>query len=208
MKKYFIAFTVSVSVFIASSAFAITIDFRDNVWEGAEGLGSFTYGDVTLSANPQDAVLWQDGIDGIGIINGYENDEIEGSEVLQVSFASEVILEAIYLADFFYECRWWSGCYSEIGYYSLNGADWTQVTALNPSNSNGEMSIVVGEIVSSLWLRAPGRIGGKDHEFALQRLDITPVPEPATLMLMGIGLAGLAGGAARRKWKKKALDKG
>jgi len=199
MKKYFIAFTVSVSVFLASSAFAITIDFRDNVWEGAGGLGSFTYGDVTLSANPQDAVLWQDGIDGIGIINGYENDEIEGSEVLQVSFASEVYLEAIYLADFFYECRWWGGCYSEIGYYSLNGADWTQMTALNPSNSNGEASFVVGEIASSLWLRAPGRIGGEDHEFALQMLDITPVPEPATLLLLGAGMLGLLAFRRQRK---------
>jgi hypothetical protein len=36
---------------------------------------------------------------------------------------------------------------------------------------------------------------------------IEPIPEPTTILLMGIGLVGLVGGAARRKFKKKELVK-
>ncbi len=52
-----------------------------------------------------------------------------------------------------------------------------------------------------------------DESFGIDNLVITdnstpnPVPEPATVALLGIGLAGMTGAGARRRWKKRAVDK-
>ena len=183
----------------AAQSQALTIDFRDNAWEASEGFQDFTLGDVTLRAHPAQATLWHDSIDGIGIIFDYENDEIEEDEILEVSFASLIQLDSIGIADFFYECRW-GGCYSETGYYSLDGTTWNLFTAPNPSNSNGEMSIAVGQVVSSVWFMAPGNIGTQDHEFALQNLVVTQlVPEPGTLILLASGIVLIVPWLRRRK---------
>ena len=209
LTEFFIAMLAIYLSLSVTAADAITIDFRDDAWDSANWQASYTIGypiigDITVKATPDTATLWHDDVDGMGIRYSYEDDEIEKWEVLYVSFASNINLDTIRVSDLFYESRsgYW---YNEIGYYSLNnGTSWTPFTAPNtnlPSTStngeNGEFDIAVGGIeTNSLRLKARGYVYDngyrQDHEFSLQSLEISQVPEPSTLLLLGSALIGVA----------------
>lgn len=184
---------------------AALIDFRvDDPWQGANGLASFDYMGITLSASPGGSLLWQDSEDGLGIQNaprvdipaGYENDEIEGSELLEISFVQSTLLNAIYLADLFIE-QGSNGPYFEMGQYSINGGAWVDFSADDATynwrgNDNGEIFLVLNiPDVNSIRFRAPGVILDQNHEFAVQGVDVgAPMPEPATILLLASGAGG------------------
>jgi hypothetical protein len=214
MKKIlFIALGI---LFLSAAAQAAEINFTDEGppsdldFSSALGLPSFSIDigsvEFTFTPGPPDAVnppsLWWDNIDGFGVQYSYEQDEIEGSEYLLLSFSKPFVLDTIYVADLFNE----SG-YTEYGWYQLDGGSRQTFFAepdqvLGAPGDNGETMLNIGGItVESILFTAPGLItvagNLQNHEYAVQGIAGSPVPVPPALLLLGSGVMGLI--AVRRR---------
>ena len=85
------------------------IDFRADAFQGCMDKQSCTVGDITASAYRRTAEdadwvvarLYWDAVDGLGVLDGGQNDEIDFDEKIVVSFASPKTVKTIWLSDLF-----------------------------------------------------------------------------------------------------------
>jgi hypothetical protein len=214
-KKINLLFLILLAVGFAANVDAMIIDFRLPAFQSADGQPSKYFGSygLTVQAAPTGSELYHDTTDGFGVRYFYENDEIEGpDERLHLSFDSSVRLRAFLITDLFYEpFNWGGGNFSERGFYSFDNATWTEfvaATSQTPSPaSNGELDILFASqpTITDIWFKSLGlqNCGLEDHEFSVAQIEVDPVPEPATMLLLGSGLIAFAGIGRRKILKRK-----
>ena len=184
---------------LGGMAQATLIDFTSTDWSGINGKTNHTQMVDGISvnvklignSNPSGSKLTWNGNEGPGSLPplagdgdgiGMGDDELQAGERIQVSFLPDVLVNTIYLLDLF------SG---EKAKYRLDGESWTN-NIEGIGGNWGLLEITTGSTDYDSWVRFGTQNNQGSWDYAVAGMDVAPVPEPSTFILLGAGIAGLA----------------
>lgn len=220
-KSFFLLFTL-LFIAIAAPAGAYVVDFTGSEWnQGSNTTWSYNYsaiGTVTLNSNSPNNLTWNgDGPetnsspvslynysgngDGIGINTGGDNDEVNDGQTLTVTFASPVFVSSISFLDFFSNANG----DQEQAQWSTDNANWTTVSAdtnQKLGSSWGEYMFnpgITGAVTNLYFKGVASSFEDGDSDFSLAKVEVSSVPIPGAVWLLGSGLGALVVGRRRKR---------
>jgi len=203
--KWFLLLSALICLSIPT-AHASFIDFRSPIfYPGTSDSITRTVDGLTITIESSPRNLYWDSNDGLGILGGDDNDEVDGAEDLTVEFVlpTSAYVDYFLISDLFYSETDSIGAFNEEGKWSVdNGFTWntfqqTDPTQLPSPASNGTYYLTIGQSINSILFMADDSL--RDNDYSLAGVEVSGTPEPATMLLVSTGLLGLAG--FRRKFR-------
>ena len=176
------------------AAMAVSIDFTDRSWDGAQGQVSFTTHPSGVDLRAMGGTLTvnytggpsgdNSGMDGLGI----GDDEIGGvPEGLRISFEGPVTLQSVNITDLFRN-EGPNRNSGEVGWYSINGGSFHSFTAAVGQVHNLTNGLLTLNINLANVNYITFRANLDDYsDYSIRGLTYASVPEPSTLLLLGFG---------------------
>jgi hypothetical protein len=150
--------------------------------------------------------LYHNTTDGLGIKGADAEYLLQNIDAVRISFSVPIVVSGVWVLNL--------GEDTDLGTEKGRVNFFLGGTWLNPFSAPNDGGNLIGEADNNVFFAPgnivadtivfrvpPGQLYSSYSEYSIAKVDVNPVPEPATMLLLGSGLIGV-GAFVRRKFKK------